>query len=820
MQRKKQHNIIQIQELPSLKLFVRDFFTGFMRIRLTVSLICKIFYQKIIFSKFKERRLNMGKKIIISVLIVIAIVTLASCKKDKGATMKFTGAKAEVKLMTLDPGHFHAALVQKTTYDQISEVVNVYAPAGEDLNDHENRIKGFNGRKENPTNWQQNVYTGDDFLEKMIADRVGNVVVISGNNRKKAEYIKACVDAGLGVLADKPMCINKEGFEILEEAFASAKANGVLLYDIMTERSEITSIIQKRLSFDKQLFGELDKGSVEDPSVIVESVHHFFKYVAGNPLKRPDWFCDTNQQGEGIIDVTTHLIDLAMWGCFSEQAIDFDKDVKIEQARRWPTMINKQQYQKVTRLEDFPDFLKKDLNADGVYPSYANGEIVYVMKGIHTLVRVKWNYQAPEGAKDTHYGLMRGTKAQLIIRQGKEQNYKTQLYVEPVGGVDKANLKTAFDNAVANLKKDYPGLTVADTDAGWQVVIPDEIRIGHEAHFRQVTQRYLQYLRDGKLPGWEVPNMLTKYQITTTALEMAKAQPANALSLAKKKDKIDVVSQGKVLTSFRYADELTKPILYPVCTSSGVKITRGFPYEKIKGESTDHPHHTGIFFSYDQVNDEGFWNNAKTPPQIKITDVSTELLAGGQAVINAVMDWTAKNGKVLVKENRQMTFEVNDWGYSIDFDIDLTANEQRIVFGDNKEGMFAVRLADWFKKNGGSGKYFDSEGRKGAGAIWGHRAKWVAFQGPKDGKTVGIAIMNHPTSVNYPTFWHVRDYGLFSANPLGQVVFEKAAGAANPKPLNLTLEAGQKAYFKFKVLVYDKDMTKAELEKEFTKFTE
>jgi len=184
------------------------------------------------------------------------------------------------------------------------------------------------------------------------------------------------------------------------------------------------------------------------------------------------------------------------------------------------------------------------------------------------------------------------------------------------------------------------------------------------------------------------------------------------------------------------------------------------------------------------------------------------------------MDWTAKDGKVLVKENRQMTFQISDWGYSIDFDIDLIANQQKIVFGDTKEGMFAVRLADWFKENGGSGKYFDNEGRKGSGAIWGHRANWVAFQGPKDGKIVGIAIMNHPASVNYPTFWHVRDYGLFAANPLGQGVFEHDTGVASAKPLNLTLQAGQKAYFKFKVLVYDKEMTQGDLDKEFAEFVQ
>lgn len=779
-----------------------------------------ILLEIVFFKGFKERRFNMRKKIIISVLIAIGIVALTSCKKHEEATKEFTGSKGEVKLMILDPGHFHAALIQKTTYDQINPKVYVYAPVGEDLNDYENLIKDFNNRKENPTNWQQKVYSGDDFLEKMLADKPGNVVIISGNNRRKAQYIKACADAGLNVLADKPMCINKEGFELLKQAFTAAKLNNVLIYDIMTERSEITSIIQKKLSLDKELFGELDKGTTDDPSVIIESVHHFFKYVAGNPLKRPEWFCDTTQQGQGIVDVTTHLIDLAMWSCFPEQAIDFDKDVKIEQARRWPTMIDKEQYQKVTRLEDFPEFLKKDLNVDGVYPCYANGQIDYVMKNVHTKVKVKWNFQAPDGAKDTHYGFMRGTKAQLVIRQNQEQDYKAQLYVEPAKDTDKAQLKAAFDNAILNLQKDYPGLAAVDTDTGWQITIADELRIGHEAHFEQVTQRYLQYLQDGKLPDWESPNMLTKYQITIAALEMAKDQPDAALSLVEEKDKIDILSQGKLLTSFWYTDELTKPILYPIYTSTGIKITRSFPYEKIEGESTDHPHHTGIFFSYDQVNDQGFWNNAKTPPQIKLTDVSTELLATGQAVITAAMDWTAKDGKVLVRENRQMTFQTKDWGYSIDFDIDLTASDKKIIFADTKEGMFAVRLADWFKEAAGHGKYFDSQGRTGSAAIWGHRAEWVALQGPKDGETVGIAIMNHPASVNYPTFWHVRDYGLFSANPLGQSIFEKGTGAAETKPLNLTLEPGQKAYFKFKVLIYDKDMTKDDLDKEFTKFTE
>ncbi|MHC4170233.1 MAG: putative oxidoreductase C-terminal domain-containing protein, partial [Planctomycetota bacterium] len=147
----------------------------------------------------------------------------------------------------------------------------------------------------------------------MLAEKRGDIVVLSGNNRRKAEYIKASIDAGLNVFCDKPMCIDAEGFRLLEQAFATADENGLLLYDIMTERFNTTCILQKLLVLNEDLFGEIEAGSPENPAVVKESVHHFFKYVAGAPLKRPAWYFDTTQQGEGLVDVTTHLIDLMMW---------------------------------------------------------------------------------------------------------------------------------------------------------------------------------------------------------------------------------------------------------------------------------------------------------------------------------------------------------------------------------------------------------------------------------------------------------------------------------------------------------------------------
>jgi predicted dehydrogenase len=346
--------------------------------------------------------------------------------------------------------------------------------------------------------------------------------VISGNNAKKTEYIKQSVDAGIHVLADKPMAINTADFDLLLEAFEVAKANNVLLYDIMTERHEITTILQKELSQVRSVFGQLIKGSSEEPAITKESVHHFFKYVSGNPIKRPAWFFDVSQQGEGIVDVTTHLVDLVQWECFPNKILNYKQDIDVYEAKRWPTRITPAQFQRVTGLEGYPDYLSKDVIEDSILNVFANGEIRYTLNGIHARVSVVWNYEAPEGAKDTHYSIMRGTISNLVIRQGEEQDYKPVLYVEKLLDEDVDEFEEELSSAIHRLSEKYPGIGIQKVKSGWEVLIPDEFKVGHEAHFTQVTQKFLQYLEEGKLPDWEVPNMIAKYYTTTIAFELSR----------------------------------------------------------------------------------------------------------------------------------------------------------------------------------------------------------------------------------------------------------------------------------------------------------
>ncbi|HTN09205.1 putative oxidoreductase C-terminal domain-containing protein [Agriterribacter sp.] len=457
-----------------------------------------------------------------TILFSALMIGAAACQSSGDKKDESIKDSSMVKLITLDPGHFHAALVQKVGYPGVDTTVHVYAPDGPELQSYLNLVKQYNQRTENPTHWNEQVYTGTDFAEKMLEEKKGNVVVLSGNNRLKTDYIQRAVAAGLNVLADKPMVINSTNFTKLVQAFDDAGKKNVLLYDIMTERSEITNILQQELMHMPGLFGELQKGTEKDPAVMIESVHYFFKSVSGKPLVRPEWFFDAAQQGDAIADVGTHLVDLVQWQCFPGVSLDYTKDIQINTARVWPTPLTLSQYASITGKNTYPEFLKTDIVKDSILNTHANGEMNYTLKDIHVKIITRWDYKATEGG-DTHHEIIKGTKATLEIRQGKAENYKPMLYLIPAGDKDD-DFGTAVEEAIRTIAAKYPGVTIEKQGREWKVIIPASYDIGHEAHFGQVMERYLQYIKEGKLPEWEVPNMTAKYYTTTKALEIATKQ--------------------------------------------------------------------------------------------------------------------------------------------------------------------------------------------------------------------------------------------------------------------------------------------------------
>jgi hypothetical protein len=224
--------------------------------------------------------------------------------------------------MTLDPGHFHAALVQKFMYPGGGPPCIVYAPAGLDLDEHLKRIERFNTRTNTPT-------LEDPALHRARLRRPA----VRREARQRARPLRQQREEGrlhparggerpATCWPTSPWPSTPEASAKLQRAFTVAAEKKVLLYDIMTERFEITTALQRELSRDRGLFGELIKGHAGDPAITKESVHHFSKLVAGAPLKRPAWFFDTRQQGEGIVDVTTHLVDLVQWEAYPEVTLD------------------------------------------------------------------------------------------------------------------------------------------------------------------------------------------------------------------------------------------------------------------------------------------------------------------------------------------------------------------------------------------------------------------------------------------------------------------------------------------------------------------
>lgn len=316
----------------------------------------------------------------------------------------------------------------------------------------------------------------------------------------------------------------------------------------------------------------------------------------------------------------------------------------------------------------------------------------------------------------------------------------------------------------------------------------------------------------------------------------------------KAESKVDVLVDGKLFTSYLYTDKLPvlkKPVLYPIISADGTTITRGFPLEPRKGERIDHPHHIGLWLNYGDVNGLDFWNNSDAIPPEKSAEmgtiknqkiISTENgLGKGSLKISAA--WKNSEGKTLLNEKSDFVFYGAPQKRIIDRTTTLSALKEAVAFKDNKEGFIGMRMARELElpstqpvvlsdahgnktevpvmdNSNVTGNYLNSEGVTGAD-VWGKRARWVALSGNVNGKDIVVVIFDNPKNTGFPTYWHARDYGLFAANPLGQSVFSDGK-----ETLNYSLQAGQSATFRYRVLIFSGKLEKVDIEKEYKLFVD
>jgi hypothetical protein len=316
------------------------------------------------------------------------------------------------------------------------------------------------------------------------------------------------------------------------------------------------------------------------------------------------------------------------------------------------------------------------------------------------------------------------------------------------------------------------------------------------------------------------------FLLMTLLASSAFAQMNEPVKLQKAVDgkRIDIYVGGKFFTGFLYPDNLEKPVLYPLHSAAGTIVTRGFPISPRAGEPTDHPHHIGLWFTYENVNGLDFWNNSYAIPAAKKhsygwikTDRIEKMADGNPGELVYHANWTNQQGQVLLEETTRFEFSGNGHQRMIDRITELRA-DTAVLFADAKDGMLGLRLARELQipskedqaftddkgnktlvKGGtdkiSNGNYLTSEGKTGD-AAWATRGVWCKVYGKMGNDSVSISIIDHPQNPGYPTYWHARGYGLFAANPLGQKIFSNGR-----EQMNLHLKKGQTVRFRYRILI-------------------
>lgn len=288
---------------------------------------------------------------------------------------------------------------------------------------------------------------------------------------------------------------------------------------------------------------------------------------------------------------------------------------------------------------------------------------------------------------------------------------------------------------------------------------------------------------------------------------------AQKVKLTESPGKVRVEIGGKLFTEYNY-ENTSRPFLYPIIGPGGVGMTRNWPMKDgVEGEEKDHPHHKGWWYSHGAVNGHDFWSEAKEAGKTA-HDGFIEVKSGDKGVIKSKNKLVAKDGTIVATDERTLTFY--DAPY-FDFEVTTKASNGDVVFGDTKEGTMAIRLNEEMrlkrKAAPGKGTIINSEGVKN-GETWGKRAKWVDYYGPAEGKTVGVAIFDDPKNPRHPTWWHVRDYGLFAANPFGVHDFEKKEKGAG----DMKLKAGDSVTFRYRFYFHEGDEKQGDIAAKYADF--
>ena len=289
---------------------------------------------------------------------------------------------------------------------------------------------------------------------------------------------------------------------------------------------------------------------------------------------------------------------------------------------------------------------------------------------------------------------------------------------------------------------------------------------------------------------------------------------AGEVKISKQDGKLRIEVDGKHFTDYVY-EGYSRPFLFPIIGPGGAKMTRNWPIvEGVPNEQEDHPHQKSLWWAHGDMNGVDFW--AETAKSGKtVHEEFTAIESGEVGVIKSRNKYVAPDGKVVCRDERFLRIYPGSQGRTFDFEITLRGGDDGLTLGDTKEGTMAMRLAATMRLKGkvGKGHIVNSEGQRD-GQTWGKRAKWVDYYGPVEDNIVGVAIFDHPSNPRHPTWWHVRDYGLFAANPFGIHDFEKKP----PGTGDLKVGAAEKITFKYRFYLHSGDEKEGKVSDEYDRY--
>ncbi len=415
------------------------------------------------------------------------------------------------RLLFLEPGHFHAALTLRAANPRIDPTVHLYSRPGPERDAFMALVGSFNARADRPTNWHIRMHDSADPERALIEERRGGIVVLAGRNRPKLGAIARLHAAGLHVLADKPWLTESAALPDLERA----TAGWPLAMDIMTFRHEAAARLTQKVAADPDLFGALG-GQADEPAIDIHSVHHLLKVVNGAPLRRPPWYYDTRIQGDGLVDIQSHMADQAQWILGNGPGLAFERDYELEDARRWSTPVPRALFRASTGLDEFPEALEPFTEA-GVLRLACNGEIRYRLRGASVRQRAEWGQREPDGGGDAHRTTVRGTRATVIQRRGPETGFRSEVHVAPRD--PGPGFESRLSERLAAWEAEMPGLSHRPSALGREIVIPAALQTPHEAHFAMVLDDFLDHLDAGAWPAALAARIRARYALLARARE-------------------------------------------------------------------------------------------------------------------------------------------------------------------------------------------------------------------------------------------------------------------------------------------------------------